>query len=78
MAQLVSLRNVPPGRQAVIAEVGGDPVQAKRLHDLGLSHGASLEVVSQGNPCIIRFSGTKLCFRESESASVKVILAVPL
>jgi Fe2+ transport system protein FeoA len=78
MAQLISLRNVPPGRQAVIAEVAGDPLHAKRLHDLGLSQGTSFEVVRQGNPCIIRFSGTKLCFRENESANVKVILATPL
>lgn len=77
MSQLISMRNVPRGSRAVIAEVGGDPRHTQRLHDLGLSCGTSIEVVRQGNPCIIRFSGTRLCFRDSEATNVKVILTAP-
>jgi Fe2+ transport system protein FeoA len=72
--ELIPLRQVQAGRTAVIAAVTGDPVRTQRLHDLGLAHGTRCEVVRQGNPCIIRFSGTKLCFRDDETAKVMVFV----
>lgn len=74
MNELIPLRNMHPGESAEIAEIVGDPTCTQRLHDLGLSHGTRVELVQQGNPCIIRFSGTKLCFRQNESTKVLVRL----
>jgi Fe2+ transport system protein FeoA len=74
VSELIPLCSVRSGKSAVIADVVGDPVRAQRLHDLGLARGTRCEVLRQGNPCIIRFCGTKLCFRDDETASVMVFV----
>lgn len=72
MNDLIPLRSMQAGESAEIAEIIGDPTCRQRLHDLGLAHGTRFRVIRQGDPCIIRFSGTKLCFRQNESTSVMV------
>jgi Fe2+ transport system protein FeoA len=72
MDEIIPLRYLHEGQVAEIAQICGDPCCTQRLHEMGLASGTRVEVVRQGNPCIIRFSGTKLCFRENESTSVMV------
>lgn len=74
MGHLIPLKRLSPGESCEVAEIVGDPQHTQRLFELGLAQGVQLEIVRQGNPCIVRFSGTKLCFRENELAQVLVRL----
>lgn len=69
---LIPLGQLPAGRKAVVAAVLGGAEQVHRLHELGLHHGAAVEMVRAGSPCILRLGSQKLCFRADEMVSVLV------
>ncbi len=69
---LVPLKCVPCGQIVEVGEIVGRIDQTQRLCELGLAKGCRFQVLQQGSPCIIRLSGTKLCFRENESTSLLV------
>ena len=60
------------GEVAEIAQVVGSPEQVRRLEELGLRGGMTLEMVRGGSPCIVRVGGAKLCFRHDELVRVLV------
>ena len=72
MFELIPLRCLRAGQMAEVGQVVGDPQQVHRLHELGLRLGAMIEMVQAGSPCIIRTSGSKLCFRQSDAIGVLV------
>jgi Fe2+ transport system protein FeoA len=72
MHELLPISALLPGQRAEVRQVVGRPEQTRRLEELGLRAGASLELVQSGSPCIIRVAGTKLCLRDGESCSVLV------
>lgn len=72
MSDLVPLRCLTPGQTAEVGQIMGDPHQVHRLHELGLHHGTTVEMVQSGSPCIIRMSGHKLCFRHNDALNVFV------
>lgn len=69
---LLPLTQLEPGRSAVVGQLMGCPDEVHRLEELGLRSGTAVEMVQPGSPCIIRLSGSKLCFRETEAFSVLV------
>lgn len=62
------------GQSALVADVCGPAEDVRRLHEMGLRQGASVEMVQPGSPCIIRLNGHKLCFRADEAMRVLVQL----
>jgi len=72
MFELIPLRCLRPGQTAEVGQVVGDPLQVHRLQELGVRQGTMIEMVQAGSPCIIRASGSKLCFRQSEALGVLV------
>ena len=72
MFELIPLRCLRPGQAGEVDQVVGDPQQVHRLQELGLRQGARVVMVQSGSPCIIRTSGSKLCFRQSETLGVLV------
>ncbi len=57
---------------ARIAEMFGPQNEVHRLHELGLCVGAEVEMVREGEPCIVRVQEKEFCFRPSRSVSVLV------
>ena len=71
---LIPLRNLGSGEVGQISELVGLPDEVRRLEELGLRRGASVEMVQPGHACIVRVAGSKFCFRESELFTVLVRL----
>jgi Fe2+ transport system protein FeoA len=72
MHELLPISALLPGQWAEVRQVVGRPEQTRRLEELGVRAGVSLELVQGGSPCIVRVGGTKLCFRDGEMCSVLV------
>ena len=73
MREFVSLSALRPGQMAEIGEVVGPVAHIRRLHELGLRTGASLQMVRCGSPCILRVDGSTLCFRDDDSLRLTVL-----
>lgn len=72
MHDLIPINMIPPGQQAEVRQIVGQPEHIRRLEELGVRGGVILEVVQTGTPCIIRIGTTKLCFRDGEMCAVLV------
>jgi ferrous iron transport protein A len=57
---------------AEVRQVVGPTEQVRRLEELGFHHGAVVEMVRAGSPCIVRVGGSTLCLRNGEILSVMV------
>ena len=60
------------GEVAEVAELVGPPEHLRRLAELGVRHGARLEVLCSGSPCIVRVGGSTLCLRDDERVRIFV------
>ena len=72
MHTLFPMHLLAPGQSADVGQVVGSPETVHRLEELGLRGGATIEMVQNGSPCIIRLAGQKLCFRADELVNVMV------
>lgn len=71
-----TLDQAPIGQTVRIASVGGDDAIARRLADLGMRPGMTVECLRRaplGDPSVFELCGYQLCLRRSESARVRVI-----
>jgi ferrous iron transport protein A len=69
---LIPITQLRRGEAAEISQLLGSPEHVRRLEELGLRGGVSLEMVQGGSPCIVRVAGTTLCFRHDELLRVLV------
>lgn len=69
---LVPVGQLAAGASAVVAAVVGGAELVHRLHEMGLRHGAWIEMVQPGSPCIVKLDQQKLGFRSDELLSVLV------
>jgi Fe2+ transport system protein FeoA len=69
---LIPITQLRRGEAAEISQVLGSPEHVRRLEELGLRDGVSLEMVQGGTPCIVRVAGATLCFRHDELLRVLV------
>jgi Fe2+ transport system protein FeoA len=69
---LIPITQLRRGEAAEISQVLGSPEHVRRLEELGLRDGVSLEMLQGGSPCIVRVAGTTLCFRHDELLRVLV------
>ena len=69
---LVPVGQLAAGASAIVAAVVGGAELVHRLHEMGLRHGARIEMVQPGSPCIVKLDQQKLGFRSDELLSVLV------
>ena len=69
---LVPVGQLAAGASAIVAAVVGGAELVHRLHEMGLRHGARIEMVQPGSPCIVKLDHQKLGFRSDELLSVLV------
>jgi len=71
-----TLDQAPIGQPVRIASVGGDDAIARRLADLGMRPGMTVECLRRaplGDPSVFELCGYQLCLRKSESVRVRVV-----
>lgn len=56
----MALRELDPLAVAIVAEVRTDPADATRLKSLGICSGRRVQMVSRGDPLILRVLGTRI------------------
>ena len=69
------LAELKPGERARVASVGGEHDAARRLMDLGLIRGTTVEVVRRaplGDPLEVKLRGFMLTLRRSEAEHITV------
>lgn len=70
-----SLAELRPGERGKVTAVAGDADTARRLMDLGLIRGTTLEVIRTaplGDPIEVRLRGFMLTLRRSEAEHITV------
>lgn len=70
-----SLDEVRPGERARVTAVGGEGDTARRLMDLGLIRGTTVEVVRSaplGDPIEVKLRGFMLTLRRAEAEQITV------
>jgi ferrous iron transport protein A len=72
MHHLIPISALLPGQVAEVRQIVGRPEQVRRLEELGVRDGVTIELVQAGSPCIVRVGATRLCFRDGELCSVLV------
>jgi ferrous iron transport protein A len=77
-----SLAELAPGSRAVVIDVvaDGQPAVVRRLHDLGFTPGAVVEVVRRAplrDPVVYRVKEYEVCLRRAQSRCVHVTEVEP-
>jgi ferrous iron transport protein A len=70
-----TLAQLDPGERGRITAVAGDPDASRRLMDLGLIRGTTVEVIRRaplGDPMEVRLRGFMLTLRRSEAEHITV------
>ena len=70
-----SLAALEPGERARVTQIGGDADAARRLMDLGLIRGTTVEVIRRaplGDPMEVRLRGFMLTLRRAEAEHITV------
>ena len=69
------LSELAPGDRGRVAKVAGDAEAARRLMEMGLMRGTSVEVVRRaplGDPLEVRVRGFMLTLRQAEAEHIEV------
>jgi len=72
MLPLIPLHLLGPGNSGKVASLYGDAGEVLRLQELGLCQGATVGMVRNGSPCIIRLGEQTLCLRTDGPLQVLV------
>ena len=70
-----TLDNLRPGIIAAVLEVLERGRHDRKLQEMGFVPGASVEVLSQGQPMIVRLGEQRLCLRQEAAEAVSVFPA---
>ena len=70
--ELIPLDRISPGQFAQIDRFVGCAEHVRRLEEMGLRQGMTVQVVRHGRPCIIRAGSSRICFRCSDLLGVLV------
>ncbi len=77
MSEAISLRQLKPGQKAVVVKVGTAGELGRRMRDMGLVPGTSLEVIGRAplkDPVAIKLRGYNLTLRNNEADYITVRL----
>lgn len=69
---LFDIADLPCGQPAVVADVVGDKRLAALLGERGLRKGATVEVLSSGNPLLVKVDDSRLCIRTDGQIEILV------
>ena len=72
LGEVIPLSLMASGKRGEIDQLCGRDEEVHRLEELGLRVGVKVEVLQSGSPCIVRFDGQKLCFRDCDCLSILV------
>lgn len=72
MFDVIPLSLLSSGQVAEVLAVAGQADHARRLNELGFRAGVRVEMVRQGQPCIVRVENSRLCFRGSDMSDILV------
>ena len=70
-----TLAELAPGERGRVSQIGGDADASRRLMDLGLIRGTTVEVVRRaplGDPMEVKLRGFMLTLRRSEAEHITV------
>lgn len=67
-----SLQSLKAGDVGVVDRITATRGAAKRLADMGFIHGARLEMVRPGAPCIVGLNGVRVGLGQDHQASIVV------
>ncbi len=56
----------------MVRRISGHPDNVHRLEEFGLRGGIRIQMFRQGNPCIIRLAGNKVCCRTGDLLRILV------
>jgi Fe2+ transport system protein FeoA len=73
---MVPLELLASGEWAEVAEVGGEPAWVARLAEMGLRHGARVQMLQPGRTCLVCIDGK--CRLSLRSESAEHILVCPV
>ncbi len=71
----IPLGRLRSGQSAIVSRIVGRAEDVHRLEEFGLRDGILIEMFRQGNPCILRLAGGKVCLRANRSLEIFVALA---
>ncbi len=69
------LNTLARGQSAKIATVHAHEDSAKRLADMGFIHGASVQMLRPGNPCIIRIERSRIGLGADHQSTIELMVA---
>lgn len=70
--ELVPLSMLNAGEAGLIRELDGSQDFVKRLCEMGLSHGAEIQMISPGSPCIIAVRHQRISLRGDDELAIYV------
>ena len=59
----IPITRLRSGQAAYVDRIDGRADHVHRLEEFGLRGGTKIEMFREGNPCIIRMAGNKICLR---------------
>lgn len=71
----MQLATLTAGESAVVKSVHDSMPGAKRLADMGFVHGARIEMVRTGNPCIVRIAEARIGLGSPHQHSIELLPA---
>ena len=77
MAENMTLTNLPVGRDARVTAVNGEGRVTRRLLEMGVIPGVSVQVIKMapfGDPIEVRVRGYSLAMRRSEADAIEVAI----
>ena len=75
MSQLVSLRQLQPGQEAVVVKIKSSGELGRRIREMGLVPGTSIRVIGRAplkDPVEIKLRGYNLTLRNNEADHITV------
>lgn len=66
------LTSLKSGDVGVIKRIASRDAPSKRLADMGFVHGARLQVVRPGHPCIVQLDGARVGLGRTHQASIEL------
>jgi len=62
-AELLPLDLIDPGEWAEVADICGSPAWVGRMAEMGIRSGCKLQMLQQGQPCLLKVEGCRLSLR---------------
>lgn len=70
--ELVPLSTLNAGESGLIREVDGPEAFVNRLCEMGLSHGAKIQMLTPGSPCIVAVDHQRISLRGDDEMAIYV------